>query len=63
MFEAAVDGLRRSVRRAGAVEVSQDVTGPSAQGASEGDELGQGRWDVVAEVLDVLSPDPPRRVV
>ncbi len=49
MLEAAVDGLRRPVQRAGAVEVGQDVASSAAQGPSKGDQLAQHRWHVVAE--------------
>lgn len=39
VFEAAVQGFGRAVRRAGSVEVGQHVGGAFLQGASEGDDL------------------------
>ena len=35
VFDPAVDGLGRSVRCAGSVEVGQDVDGPSGQGPAK----------------------------
>ncbi len=49
MFEAAVDRLCRSVRRAGTVEVGQAVIGPAGQGPTEGDELGERGRDAGGE--------------
>ena len=40
VFGATVDGLR-PVRRAGAVEVGENVTGTAPQGATKGDEIGR----------------------
>ena len=55
MFESAVDGLGRAVAGAGPVEVGQHIGGALFQRPAEGDDLGQGCRDAVAEGVDQLA--------
>ncbi len=57
MLESAVDRFGRAIAGAGAIEVGKDVRGSLLQGPSQGDELGQGGRDAVAQRGDELGHD------
>lgn len=52
VFETSIDRFGGAVAGAGVVEVGQHVEGPSFQGSTEGDQLGELRGHSVGEVVD-----------
>ena len=52
VLESAIDRFGGAVAGAGVVEVGQHVEGPSFQGSTEGDQLGELRGHSVGEVVD-----------